>query len=37
MGLGGFTSTAHAPEDVTRTVDALEVALARVEPLLPTA
>jgi len=37
MGLGGFVSTAHVPQDIARTVDALEAALASVAPLLPTA
>jgi hypothetical protein len=37
MGLGGFVSIAHTPQDVARTVDALDAALVQVAPLLPTA
>jgi glutamate-1-semialdehyde 2,1-aminomutase len=33
MGLGGFLSTAHTREDVDRTVDALDQALAQLGPL----
>ena len=34
MGLGGFLSTAHTREDVARTVDALDRALAQIGPIV---
>jgi hypothetical protein len=37
MGLGGFVSIAHTPQDVARTVAALDAALVQIAPLLPTA
>jgi len=37
MGLGGFVSIAHTPQDVSRTVDALDAGLVQVASLLPSA
>jgi len=37
MALGGFVSVAHVPEDHRRTVDALDRALAQLQPLVASA